>query len=39
MAACTEQGVPMIVNRKLAATDPATLRNFDVFGVALNLVQ
>jgi phosphonoacetate hydrolase len=34
-----EQVVPMIVNRKLAATDPATLRNYDVFRVALNLVQ
>jgi phosphonoacetate hydrolase len=34
-----EQVVPMIVNRKLAPTDPATLRNYDVFRVALNLVQ
>jgi phosphonoacetate hydrolase len=34
----TEQTVPMIANRKVDASGRA-LRNFDVFDVALNLVQ
>ena len=34
----TEQTVPMIVNRKIALSPGRTLRNFDVFDVALNLV-
>ncbi len=35
----TEQAVPMIVNRKVAFRPDHELRNFDVFDVALNLVQ
>ncbi|MCF3948209.1 phosphonoacetate hydrolase [Acidiphilium sp. AL] len=35
----TEQTVPMIVNRKIAFRPDHELRNFDVFDVALNLVQ
>ncbi|MDI3309212.1 MAG: phosphonoacetate hydrolase [Acetobacteraceae bacterium] len=35
----TEQRVPMIANRKVAFRPGHTLRNFDVFDVALNLVQ
>ncbi len=35
----TEQVVPMIVNRKVALPEGRQLRNFDVFDVALNLVQ
>jgi phosphonoacetate hydrolase len=35
----TEQVVPMIVNRKVALPEGHQLRNFDVFDVALNLVQ
>ncbi len=35
----SEQTVPMIVNRKLAVPAARTLRNFDVFDVALNLVS
>ena len=35
----TEQTVPMIVNRKVAFPPGHELRNFDVFDVALNLVQ
>ncbi len=35
----TEQTVPMIVNRKVAFRPNHELRNFDVFDVALNLVQ
>lgn len=34
-----EQTVPMIVNRKVAVPASRTLRNFDVFDVALNLVS
>ncbi|MGH7056441.1 MAG: phosphonoacetate hydrolase [Acetobacteraceae bacterium] len=34
-----EQTVPMIVNRKAAVPPSRTLRNFDVFDVALNLVS
>ena len=35
----TEQTVPMIVNRKVEIPPGRTLRNFDVFDVALNLVR
>jgi phosphonoacetate hydrolase len=35
----TEQTVPIIVNRKVAVPAGRTLRNFDVFDVALNLVS
>src|SRR5215207_5948037 len=35
----TEQTVPMIANRKVEVPPSRTLRNFDVFDVALNLVQ
>ena len=35
----TEQTVPMIVNRKVEVPAGRTLRNFDVFDVALNLVS
>ncbi|KAB0265957.1 phosphonoacetate hydrolase [Microvirga brassicacearum] len=35
----TEQVVPMIVNRKLSLPAGRQLRNFDVFDVALNLVN
>ncbi|PWB62540.1 MAG: phosphonoacetate hydrolase, partial [Bradyrhizobiaceae bacterium] len=35
----TEQVVPMIVNRKVALPEGRRLRNFDVFDVALNLVN
>ncbi|WP_270933553.1 phosphonoacetate hydrolase [Falsiroseomonas oryzae] len=35
----TEQVVPMIANRRVAFRDGHVLRNFDVFDVALNLVQ
>lgn len=35
----TEQTVPMIVNRKIAFRPDHELRNFDIFDVALNLVQ
>ena len=35
----SEQTVPMIVNREVALPTGRTLRNFDVFDVALNLVQ
>ncbi|MGH7072264.1 MAG: phosphonoacetate hydrolase [Acetobacteraceae bacterium] len=35
----TEQTVPMIVNRKVTIPAGRTLRNFDVFDVALNLVN
>ncbi len=35
----SEQTVPMIANRKVAFHQGHTLRNFDVFDVALNLVQ
>jgi phosphonoacetate hydrolase len=35
----TEQTVPMIANRKIKITAGRTLRNFDVFDVALNLVS
>ena len=35
----TEQVVPMIVNRKLSLPPGRQLRNFDVFDVALNLVN
>jgi phosphonoacetate hydrolase len=31
--------VPMIANRKVAVPPGGSLRNFDVFDVALNLVQ
>ena len=34
----TEQTVPMIANRKITIPPGRTLRNFDVFDVALNLV-
>jgi len=34
----TEQVVPMIANRKISVPAGRTLRNFDVFDVALNLV-
>jgi phosphonoacetate hydrolase len=34
----TEQTVPMIANRKIVIPPARTLRNFDVFDVALNLV-
>ena len=34
----TEQTVPMIANRKIEVPPGRTLRNFDVFDVALNLV-
>ena len=34
----TEQTVPMIANRTVEVPDGRTLRNFDVFDVALNLV-
>ncbi|MDP4022016.1 phosphonoacetate hydrolase [Methylobacterium sp. NEAU 140] len=35
----TEQVVPMIANRPIAVPEGRTLRNFDVFDVALNLVR
>lgn len=35
----TEQVVPMIANRKIEIPKDRTLRNFDVFDVALNLVR
>ncbi len=35
----TEQVVPMIANRRIAVPEGRTLRNFDVFDVALNLVR
>ena len=35
----TEQTVPMIVNRRVEVPAGRTLRNFDVFDVALNLVR
>ena len=35
----TEQVVPMIANRQIAIPEGRTLRNFDVFDVALNLVR
>jgi len=35
----TEQTVPMIANRKVDVPSGRTLRNFDVFDVALNLVR
>lgn len=35
----TEQRVPMIANRPITVPDGRTLRNFDVFDVALNLVH
>ncbi len=35
----TEQTVPMILNRKVEIPAGRSLRNFDVFDVALNLVQ
>lgn len=35
----TEQRVPMIANRPITVPEGRTLRNFDVFDVALNLVQ
>jgi phosphonoacetate hydrolase len=35
----TEQTVPMIANRKIEVPAGRTLRNFDVFDVALNLVS
>ncbi|MGH6991513.1 MAG: phosphonoacetate hydrolase, partial [Stellaceae bacterium] len=35
----TEQTVPMIVNRKVTIPAGRTLRNFDVFDIALNLVN
>ncbi|MQW13088.1 phosphonoacetate hydrolase [Sinorhizobium meliloti] len=35
----TEQRVPMIANRKIEVPPGRTLRNFDVFDVALNLVR
>lgn len=35
----TEQTVPMIANRKIEVPEGRTLRNFDVFDVALNLVR
>ena len=35
----TEQVVPMIANRKIEVPAGRTLRNFDVFDVALNLVR
>ncbi|MGA0531625.1 phosphonoacetate hydrolase [Hansschlegelia sp. KR7-227] len=35
----TEQTVPMIANRKIEVPAGRTLRNFDVFDVALNLVR
>ncbi|MCW0000258.1 phosphonoacetate hydrolase [Pararhizobium sp. YC-54] len=35
----TEQTVPMIANRKIDVPAGRTLRNFDVFDVALNLVR
>ncbi|MCJ2048466.1 phosphonoacetate hydrolase [Methylobacterium sp. J-070] len=35
----TEQTVPMIANRRIEVPVGRTLRNFDVFDVALNLVQ
>jgi phosphonoacetate hydrolase len=35
----TEQTVPMIANRKVEVPAGRTLRNFDVFDVALNLVH
>lgn len=35
----TEQRVPMIANRKITVPFGRTLRNFDVFDVALNLVN
>jgi phosphonoacetate hydrolase len=35
----TEQTVPMIANRKVAVPSGRSLRNFDVFDVALNLVH
>jgi phosphonoacetate hydrolase len=35
----TEQRVPLIANRKVALPAGRTLRNFDAFDVALNLVE
>ena len=35
----TEQEVPMIVNRRVAVPSGRELRNFDIFDVALNLVD
>ena len=35
----TEQRVPMIANRAIEVAEGRTLRNFDVFDVALNLVR
>ncbi len=35
----TEQRVPLIVNRKVMVPSGRTLRNFDAFDVALNLVE
>jgi phosphonoacetate hydrolase len=35
----TEQTVPMIANRKIEVPAGRTLRNFDVFDLALNLVR
>lgn len=35
----TEQRVPMIANRPISVPEGRTLRNFDVFDVALNLVN
>jgi phosphonoacetate hydrolase len=35
----TEQRVPLIANRKVQVPAGHTLRNFDVFDVALNLVE
>jgi len=35
----TEQRVPMIANRPISVPEGRTLRNFDVFDVALNLVS
>jgi len=35
----TEQTVPMISNRRIEVPEGRTLRNFDVFDVALNLVR
>ncbi len=35
----TEQDVPMIVNRRVEIPAGRVLRNFDIFDVALNLVD
>src|SRR6185437_1800306 len=35
----TEQRVPLILNRKVAPPEGRQLRNFDIFDLALNLVQ